>query len=293
MPSVPLGPLCIVLFIKLLMIPVSAQFSDQPRHSSRLSSQLPVEGPPERMLLAPLPWEAAAHPWAVTQTHAHLFHTCLSTNICKCYREILVCFEEAGETCVHSGYLVFPPRRSGVASCCPYPMFLSREVPTGRLEVHWSRSWHIVGPHVFERALGITRKKDILIFGQHVCAGCLSESQVQASRLRLRDENELTAVTQQFVDKAVCYPLHTPRALRPTSCTRVPSPGSLARTARVAWTAAGRTACPRAMSSTRARRATSCPMRVSSAINRCEELAVEQGLTPLPPIHRVFAAPER
>lgn len=273
MPSVPLESLCIVLFIKLLMTPVSARFSNQPRHRSRLSSQLPVEGPPERVLLAPLPWEAAARPWAVTQTHAHLFHTCLSTNICKCYRELLVCFEEAEEICVCSGYLVFPPLRSGMASCCPYPTFLSREVPTGRLEVHWSRPWHIVGPHVVERALGITGKKDMLIFGQHVCAGCLSESQVQASRLRLRDESLLTAVTQQFVVKAVCHPLHTPRALRPTSCTRVPSPGSLARTARVAWTAAGRTACPRATSSTRARRDTSCPMRVSSAINRCEELA--------------------
>lgn len=181
MPSVPPEPLCIVLFIKLLMTPVSARLSDQPRQvPAELSAA--VEAPPERVLLAPLPWEAAARPWAVTQTHAHLFHTCLSTNICKCYREILVCFEEAGETCVHSGYLVFPPRRSGVASCCPYPTFLSREVPTGRLEVHWSRPLHIVGPHVFEWALGITGKKGILIFGQHVCAGCLSESQVQASR---------------------------------------------------------------------------------------------------------------
>lgn len=65
----------------------------------------------------------------------------------------------------------------------------------------------------------------------------------------------------------VLTPSPPPRALLPTSCTRAPSPGSSARTARAAWTAAGRTACPRATSSMRARRATSCPTRVSPREN--------------------------
>lgn len=66
------------------------------------------------------------------------------------------------------------------------------------------------------------------------------------------------------------------------SCIRAPSPGSSARTARGAWTAAGRTACPRPTSSTRARRATSCPTRVSSVVDGRREPAGRLGLPFLP-----------
>lgn len=83
------------------------------------------------------------------------------------------------------------------------------------------------------------------------------------------------------------HPLCASRALRPTSSTKAPSPGSSVRTAPVAWTAAGRTACPRATSSTRARRATSCPTRVSAIVN---SLAGLGGAAFFLPIRRFFGA---